>query len=100
MKETNKLLADFLELETTKFNDTLYLANTDEFDLEDSLVWNPRLDWNQLMLVIEKILQTCAENDDLEKFFLIKDEIPNMHNTYEECIKFVTFYNFYGKNFN
>lgn len=100
MKETNKLLADFLNLETTDFHSNLYLANTDHFDLEDSLVWNPRLDWNQLMQVIEKIQLICAENDAMEKFFLIKDEIPDMYNTYSECVKFVTFYKLYGKNLN
>lgn len=88
MKENNKLLADFLELETTEFHGNLFLTNG-ILELESDEIWNPRLDWNQLMRVIEKILIICSELDDMEKFFLIKDEIPNMYNTYEMCIKFV-----------
>jgi hypothetical protein len=97
MKENNKFLADFLGLETTEFHENLYLFTEETFDLEYSKIWNPRLDWNQLMQVIKKILIVCSELDDMEKFFLIKDEIPNMYNTYEECLKFIKLY---GKNFN
>lgn len=97
MKENNKLLADFLELETTEFNNVLFLTQDGMLDLQYDEIWNPLLDWNQLMQVIEKIQEICAENDEWEKFFLIKDEIPNIGNTYEECINFVKWY---GKNFN
>ena len=89
MKENNKLLADFLELETTEHNGNLFLTQDGMLDLQYDEIWNPLLDWNQLMLVIEKILKICSELDYMEKFFLIKDEIPNMYNTYEMCVKFV-----------
>lgn len=83
MIENNKLLADFLELEYFEFEDKIYLPNE---------IWNPRLDWNQLMQVIEKIQEICAKNDDWEKFFLVKDEIPHLGNTYDEVVKFVKEY--------
>jgi len=100
MKETNKLLADFLNLETTIHNGNLFLTQDGQLELQFDPIWNPTLDWNQLMQVIEKIQLICAKNDDMEKFFLIKDEIPDMYNTYSECVKFVTFYKLYGKNLN
>lgn len=50
-------------------------------------------DWNLLMSVIEKILNICAENDDLEKYAVITDNIPYIQQTYDECIKFINFYN-------
>lgn len=93
MIENNKLLADFLGLETTEHNWSLFLTQDGMLELQNDEIWNPRLDWYQLMQVIVKIQTICAENDDMEKFFLIKDEIPNMYNTYEMCIKFVKDYN-------
>ena len=93
MKESNKILADFLELETTEFNNTLFLTQDHQLDLQYDEIWNPRLNWNQLMDVIEKIQIICSENDEWEKFFLIKDEIPHLGNTYDECVKFVKCYN-------
>ena len=50
-------------------------------------------DWNWLMEVVEKILNICAENDDLEKYAVITDNIPYIQQTYDECIKFINFYN-------
>ena len=50
-------------------------------------------DWNLLMSVVEKILNICAENDDLEKYAVITDNIPYIQQTYDECIKFINFYN-------
>ena len=50
-------------------------------------------DWNWLMAVVEKILNICAENDDLEKYAVITDNIPYIQQTYDECIKFINFYN-------
>ena len=92
MRETNKLLADFLELETTEHNWSLFLTQDGMLDLQYDEIWNPFVNWNQLIAVIVKIQTICAENDDMEKFFLIKDEIPNMENTYEMCVKFVKDY--------
>lgn len=85
MKETNKLLADFLELEI--ITDGILF-----FDTNYKRLANYNSDWNQLMLVIEKIQEICAKNDDMEKFFLIKDEIPHLENTYDKCINFVKEY--------
>ena len=92
MKENNKLLAEFLRLQTIEFHSNLYLATKEDFDLMDSLIWNPRLDWNDLMRVIEKIYEL-----DIEKCESIVQCIPNMNYTYNACVKFVQNY---GKNFN
>ena len=100
MKQNNKLLADFLGLETTEHNWSLFLTQDGMLDLQYDEIWNPFVNWNHLIAVIKKIQTICAnEDNDLEKFFLIKDEIPNMENTYNECVKFVEFYNFHGINF-
>ena len=97
MKEDNKLLAGFLNLETTEHNGNLFLTQDGQLNLQFDSIWNPTFDWNQLMQVIEEILEVCAEEDEWEKFYLIKDEIPHIVNTYNECVKFVKNY---GKNFN
>jgi hypothetical protein len=111
MKETNKLLADFLGLETTEFHENLYLFTEETFDLEYSKIWNPRLDWNQLMQVIEKIRNTdvCTdfninigcdckiECEDYNKEFEIYVYDNYVNSTFEAvyncCLEFVNWYN-------
>jgi hypothetical protein len=51
------------------------------------------LDWNWLMEVVETILNICAENDDLEKYAVITDNIPYIQPTYNACIEFIKCYN-------
>ena len=98
MEENNKIIVEFLGWEK------IYPEGYVEYILPKSLadpiykldsrfILEFDTDWNWLMEVIEKILNICAENDDLEKYNVITDNIPYIQQTYDECIKFINFYN-------
>ena len=94
MKENNKFLADFLELETTEHNRTLFLTQDHQLDLQYDEIWNPLLDWNQLMQVVHKCLQICNENmlNEWEVSFSDKFFSCNIGNMYDETLKFIKWY--------
>ena len=50
-------------------------------------------DWNWLMRVIEKILQVCAEMDEMEMYWRMTEGMPYIDNVYNTCVEFVKFYN-------
>jgi hypothetical protein len=79
MEENNKIIAEFMGCE-----------NSQAWELIPSPY---ECDWNWLMDVVEKILNICAENDDLEKYAVITDNIPYIQPTYNECVRFINFYN-------
>ena len=48
------------------------------------------------MEVVEKILQICAEMDEMdemERYWCITDAMPYIDNVYNTCVEFVKFYN-------
>ena len=120
MEENNKIIAEFMNFpkitnvrdsESGKYYD-YWLPNNfnlileQEIQIESNNGWGLvhqdcvfvrdlifHSDWNWLMEVVEKILNICAENDDLEKYAVITDNIPYIQQTYDECIKFINFYN-------
>ena len=120
MEENNRIIAEFMNFpkitnvrdsESGKYYD-YWLPNNfnlileQEIQIESNNGWGLvhqdcvfvrdlifHSDWNWLMEVIEKILNICAENDDLEKYAVITDNIPYIQQTYDECIKFINFYN-------
>lgn len=47
-------------------------------------------DWNWIMKVIEKILEVCTENNDLESYYSILNSIPNLNSTVDHINKFLT----------
>ncbi len=49
--------------------------------------------WDWLMPVVEKILNTCAEIDELEKAAIITDQVPYIDCAYEEVVNFIKWYN-------
>lgn len=110
MKETNKLLADFLGLETTEFHGNLFLTNG-ILELESDEIWNPYVDWNQLVQVVHKIRysEQCSDFninidcdcrivcEDYNKEFEIYVYDNNINSTLEAvyncCLEFVNWYN-------
>lgn len=116
MKENNKLLADFLKLETTEHNGNLFLTQDGMLDLQYDEIWNPLLDWNQLMQVIGKIknLDFCDSfTIEIDDFCMIcckqrhfekhcDNKVNTTQATYDCCIDFVNWYNLKinGTNFN
>ena len=99
MEENNKIIAEFMGFNFEKnlgYYDNNMLLSQIIYDQQngncfDELLFDKSWDW--LMSVVEKILNICAENDDLEKYAVITDNIPYIQQTYDECIKFINFYN-------
>ena len=102
--ENNKLIAEFLEWEfddlsetfetpflklvdSHAFGDEQFSCKLQDFELEF------HTDWNWLMKLVEKILQKCAEMDELEKYWEITDVMPYIDNVYSACVEFVKWYN-------
>ena len=97
--ENNKLIAEFLvnnEGNLVKIRDGVY-STIDENEVpDDDLTINDlkyHEDWNWLMRVIEKILQVCAEMDEMERYWRMTDAMPYIDNVYNTCVEFVKFYN-------
>ena len=102
--ENNKLIAEFLEwefddlsetfetpflklVEPQAFGDEQFSCKLQDFELEF------HTDCNWLIKVVEKILQKCAEMDELEKYWEITDVMPYIDNVYSACVEFVKWYN-------
>lgn len=91
MEENNKIIAEFMGLETAGPGFPTGIFRNEEYIHFEDLKFHS--DWDWLMEVIEKILNICSENDDLEKYHIITDNIPYIQPTYNECVKFIKFYN-------
>ena len=99
MEENNKIIAEFMGFTFEKnlgYYDNDMLLSQIIYDQQNGNCFNELLfdkSWDWLIVVVEKILNICAENDDLEKYAVITDNIPYIQQTYDECIKFINFYN-------
>jgi hypothetical protein len=97
--ENNKLIAEFMgfELQTNpneKWFNQWFTKETLNKPYHNRIeILHFDTDWNWLMEVIETILNICAENDDLEKYAVITDNIPYIQPTYNACIEFIKKYN-------
>ena len=113
--KNNKLLAEFLEFEKVKFLNGCYTFIIPDYlshgeyknlTLEDNkevVAWDVEnlifhKDWNWLMKVVEKILQICAEMDEMERYWCITDVMPYIDSVYTACVEFVKLYNAYMWN--
>ena len=90
--ENNKVFAEFLGYSQPHpdYPNTTYWYKKDCQPLTILLFHS---DWNWLMRVIEKILQVCAEMDEMEMYWRITDAMPYIDNVYNTCVEFVKFYN-------
>ena len=99
MEENNKIIAEFMGFTFEKnigYYDNEMLLEQIVYEQQNGNCFNELLfdkSWDWLIAVVEKILNICAENDDLEKYAVITDNIPYIQQTYDECIKFINFYN-------
>ena len=95
MEENNRIIAEFMGYVLNENNEypIEYITVQGHWDTCSIQDLNYHKSWDWLMGVVEKILNICAENDDLEKYAVITDNIPYIQQTYDECIKFINFYN-------
>ena len=106
--EKNELLAEFLEFEKEPFYFNLKTGNyvkKENYDCDLDKIYlfvknkKPLIsllfhkDWNWLMKVVEKVLQICAEIDEMERYWCITDAMPYIDNVYNACVEFVKWYN-------
>ena len=103
----NKLIAEFMEWEylddiekyVSPISICIYDLDPWESSDEDwtcaitpkQMLFHSSWDW--LMPVLEKILNICAEADDLEKYAVIMDKAPFIGQTYEAVVEFIKCYN-------
>lgn len=90
--EGNKLIAIFMG-RCGKRNKRLYWVNIPgvEWVYVEDMKFHSSWDW--LMPVVEKILNICQENDEMEKYYTITDAIPDIESVWLACVEFVKWYN-------
>lgn len=90
--ENNKLLAEFLGLENLK-DECFSHCYRSPIDNEFTGLLLFDTDWNWIMPVVEKILDTSLNLDTMEMYYQITDSIPRLDHVHEACVMFVKWYN-------
>jgi hypothetical protein len=81
----NRTLAEFMT-DRPKISKVFFELNCAAGDLKYHNSW----DW--LMPVVEKILNICQESDEMEKYYIITDAIPEIESVFAACIEFAKWY--------
>ena len=85
----NIMIAEFLGFQKTFNgwfnNEEINIGETD--NTFDVLLFDTSWDW--LMGVIQTILDLDEVTEDMEVFYLIRDNIPNLEDTYNSIISFI-----------
>lgn len=90
----NKLIAEFMELPKEKVGlrqEVIYGLNQDDWYTSDNL--NYHLSWDWLMPVVQKIMDVSFFNGEPEDFYVVRDCIPEISNTYKVVVEFIKQYN-------
>ena len=81
-QENNKMIAEFMNhshpLLPSK-STINYLAEDLEYDN----------DWNWLMHVVEKIYKIAVDDENVERYYEISDNLPHIHATYNAVVEFI-----------
>lgn len=110
--EGNKLIAEFMEYERDEyeeFNESITYSCDKLINISDDEDWETSIDdwtnwlrpdemlfhssWDWLMPVITNILEICSELDELERYHVIIDQIPQIHHTHSSVVEFIKWYN-------
>jgi hypothetical protein len=94
-QENNKLIAEFMGL-SIKEGVCYYTDEDDMFPMgieveEPYLPYDDSWDW--LMPCLSSILEICSELDELERYHIIIDQIPDIDCTYQSVVDFIKWYN-------
>ena len=49
--------------------------------------------WDWLIPTLNKILPICCELDEMERYWIITDQIPSITDTFEAVVNFIKWYN-------
>jgi hypothetical protein len=100
----NRILAEFMGLKpgynsyTKKYNwgdGIFFMTDGDTIEeVMDAIVGYAKYhsSWDWLMPVVEKILNICQESDEMEKYYIITDAIPEIESVFAACIEFAKWY--------
>jgi len=78
-QENNKLIAEFLG----KDHELNQCISAPQFYEE----------WNWLMPVVEKIYKIAVDDENIEVFYEVSDNLPDRHETYNAVVEFINQYN-------
>jgi hypothetical protein len=87
--EGNTLITEFVEYPGD--GKGMYFDNLNQLVFPEDLPYHR--DWNWLMTAIKKILNIVSELDDMERFWQITDQIPDIREVYRQVIYFIKWYN-------
>lgn len=91
--ENNKLIAEFMGYIDNGCSEDGFLINPITNYDEDISELKYEVSWERLMVVVEKILDTCSETDDMESYYTVVDAIPNITSTHRTVVEFINCYN-------
>ena len=100
----NRLLAEFMGVtpewniwsQNWVYSDGFFchISNTDREKVLKSMAEYAKysMSWDWLMPVVEKILNICQESDEMERYHMITDAIPDIQSVFQACVEFVKSY--------
>ena len=91
----NKLIAEFMgvnliNIDDIRDNKNPYISSADGYTKED-LQYHTSWDW--LMPVVQKIMDVSFFNGEPEDFYVVRDFIPEISDTYKSVVEFINQYN-------
>jgi len=87
----NKLIAEFMGMIIKQGACSGVYANNKRICGLDGLKYN--LSWDWLMPVITGILGIASELDEMERYHIVIDQIPQISHTYKSVVEFINWYN-------
>ena len=85
-QNNNKMIAEFMK----HSHPFLPSKSTINYIAEDLEYDN---DWNWLMPVVEKIYEIAVDDENIEVFYEVSDNLPHIHATYNAVVEFINQYN-------
>ena len=95
-QENNKLIAEFMGLDTITFNKEMYLLKwkNNLVQKKDDNIFKFHEDWNELMEVVKKCFEYGElHNEFREQIIASLAGVIDIEDTYSACIDFIKWYN-------
>jgi len=87
--ENNKLIAEFMGYNVEYVNNERYFTLDDMLEVLSDEEIHYHSSWDWLMPCIQKILSLDYTMEDMEKYYTIIDNIPDINSTYKSVIDFL-----------
>lgn len=102
-EENNKMIAEFMGLELEETLEGLFVyarkeqspiklndIRTEFYEVNELQY---HLSWNWLMPVVEKIYKIAVDDENVERYYEVSDNLPHIHATYKAVVEFINQYN-------